>query len=145
MQSSDQLSLRINDVNPCHFTVNQAERVMQLIRYPATLPSLRLFKTPFLKLSGECGVFEHQLPVLLAWCLQLMLHSTGKSADWFYCVQGSALMFSQGINDAASLFILVLSLLSVTQLRNSGNGFESSLSPCTEATKTYSICLYKSS
>lgn len=68
--------------------------VYELITYPATLPHFA-FKTPFLKLSGECGSFEYQLPVLLAWCLQLMLHSTGKSADWLYCVQGSALTFSQ--------------------------------------------------
>lgn len=51
------------------------------------------FKAPPLKAIGEFGSPEHELPVLLAWCLQYkcctLLHHSPLSVAWPFCVWAS--------------------------------------------------------
>ena len=44
------------------------KKVHELIMHPMTLTPNNYFKNPCLKATGEFRSFEHELPILLAWC-----------------------------------------------------------------------------
>ena len=61
-------------IPPYYLTINQSENCTQADYIPATVLPHLAFKNALLKPFGGLGVFEHEPPVFLVWCLTIKLH-----------------------------------------------------------------------
>ena len=63
------LMIEILETPHCYLSPSGSPKAVQkLITYPMTLSSKAVFKNPGLKATRDLGSFEHELPILLAWC-----------------------------------------------------------------------------
>jgi len=61
--------IEILETPHCYLSPSGSPKAVQkLITYPMTLSSKAVFKNPGLKATRDLGSFEHELPILLAWC-----------------------------------------------------------------------------
>ena len=72
-QPEDLLEPEVDDhLIPCETALQpHGQPIRELITYPVTFLPPPAFKKPCLKPIREFGSSEHQLPILLVWCLQM--------------------------------------------------------------------------